>query len=379
MPEGSSQEKTEDATPRRLREARKKGQVPKSRDVNMIFVMIFVFIVLAFSFGFMGGEFKKFFQLCFDSVAKPEIDGATLWDLGKAGLLTFAKALGPLFVAGVFVAFLVGLIQVGPVFSGEPLKFKPERLNPVEGLKNMFKVVTFIELIKNIAKIAVVFYLAYSTIYKRLEEILLSSRIDVLLSAQLTGGIIFEFIVKVCIAFVILAIIDYAVQRWNFMKNMRMTKEEVKREYKQDEGDPAIKGERRRLHREMAFGDLRKAVKKADVVVTNPVHVAAVVEYNKEEMGAPTLTAKGQRAFAQMIVDMANEEGVSIVRNIPLAWSLVHLEIGDEVPEALYEAVAEVLTMVYEMKGPGAPAREPGVTSKAPGAPTGGSKPSVYA
>ncbi|MBI4411799.1 MAG: EscU/YscU/HrcU family type III secretion system export apparatus switch protein, partial [Deltaproteobacteria bacterium] len=361
------QEKTEDATPRRLREARKKGQVPKSRDVSTIFVMIVVFVVLSMTFGFMGGEFKRFFQLCFDTMAKSEIDSATLWDLGKAGLLAFGKALAPMFVAGMFVAFLVGIIQVGPVFSGEPLKFKPEKLNPIEGLKNMFKVVTLIELVKNIAKIAVVFYLAYSTIIKSLEEVLLSSKVDVLISAKMTGGIIFEFIVKVCIAFVILSIIDYAVQRWNFMKNMRMTKEEVKREYKQDEGDPAIKGERRRLHREMAFGDVRKAMKKADVVVTNPVHVACVLEYNKDEMGSPTLTAKGQRLFAQMIIDIANQEGVPIVRNIPLAWSLVHLEVGDEIPEALYEAVAEVLTMVYEMK-----------QGKGPEVPAGKPKPTVY-
>ncbi|MDO8520024.1 MAG: EscU/YscU/HrcU family type III secretion system export apparatus switch protein [Deltaproteobacteria bacterium] len=350
MAEASSQEKTEDATPRRLREARKKGQVPKSRDISQVFVLIVSFALFSMMLAYISSEFRAYFQLCFERLAQPEITGATMWELGKAGMITLGKALIPLFVAGVFTAFLTGIIQVGAIFSTEPLTPKPERLNPIEGLKNMFKPVVFIELCKNIAKIGVVFYLAYTTIYKSLDEVLLSSKIDLLLAAKFTGGIIFEFLIKVCMCFVVLSVIDYMVQRWNFMKEMRMTKDEVKREYKQDEGDPAIKGERRRLHREMAFGDVRSAVKKSDVVVTNPVHVACALEYNKKEMGAPQLTAKGQRLFAQTIIDIAREEGIPIVRNIPLAWSLIHLEIGDEIPEDLYDAVAETLTIVYEMK-----------------------------
>lgn len=351
MPEGSSQEKTENATPRRLREARKKGQVPKSKDVETVFVLIALFMTMAATMGMMGGEFKHYFQLCFSAIAVPQaIDGGVIWGLGKAGLLAMAKALAPIFLAGMVMAVFIGMIQVGTIFSGETLKPKLEKLNPIEGLKNMFQVVALIELAKNIAKMAVVFYIAYSTLKKAINDVLLTSTISMLDSAKLGGHIIMSFFIKVCVCFIVIAIIDFVIQRWNFMKNMRMTKEEVKREYKQDEGDPAVKGERRRLHREMAFGDVKRAVKKADVVVTNPVHVACVLEYNKTEMGAPTLTAKGQRQFAQMIIDLAKEEGIPIVRNIPLAWSLLHLEVDDEVPEDLYEAVAEVLTIVYEMK-----------------------------
>lgn len=367
MADQSSQEKTENATPRRLREARKKGQVPKSRDVSAVFVMIIVFAVFVISLGWVGGEFKRYFQLCFNTLSQSVISSAVLWELGKTGLYTMGKALFPIFISGVITAYLVGVVQVGGVFSGEPLKPKPERLNPIEGLKNMFKVVVLIELFKNIAKIALVFYIAYTTIYKSLDDVLLSSRVDLHLAAKITGGILFEFFVKVCIIFVVLSLFDYAIQRWNFMKQMRMTKEEVKREYKQDEGDPAIKGERKRIHREMAFGDVRKAVKRSDVVVSNPIHVAAALEYKKEEMGAPELTAKGQRRFAEMILDIAREEGIPIVRNIPLAWSLIHLEVGDEIPEDLYEAVAEVLSLVYEMK-------EKGTKGKPEG-----TKPPVYA
>lgn len=350
MAEQSSQEKTEHATPRRLREARKKGQIPKSRDISTILVLIIAFIVICMTLSYMGGEFKKIFQLSFEVMSQNVITGGALWELGKAATFTFVKVLAPIFIAGVAIAFLAGMAQAGGIFSAEPLKPKLEKINPLEGIKNMFKVIALVELVKNIIKLALVFYLAYSTIAKSIDEVLATARVDILLSARLAGGIIFEFVVKVCIAFIFISLLDYAAQRWNFMKNMRMTKDEVKREYKQDEGDPAIKGERRRLHREMAFGDVKQAVKKSDVVVSNPVHVACALEYKKAEMGAPTLTMKGQRRFAEMILQVAREENIPIVRNIPLAWSLVHLEIGDEVPEQIYEAVAEVLATVYEMK-----------------------------
>lgn len=350
MADNSSEEKTEHATPRRLREARKKGQVPKSRDVSQILVMITTFVAIAMLLTFMGGEYKRYFQLCFETMAAQEIDTATLYDLCMAGLIAMGKTIGPVLVIGMFVGFIAGIMQVGAIFATEPVMPKFEKLNPIEGLKNMFKVVVLFELLKNIVKIGLILYLAYQTIFKSIDAILSTSKIDIFSSAKLTGDLLFSFLVKVSICFMIISLLDYALQRWNFMKNMRMSKDEVKREYKQDEGDPAIKGERRRLHREMAFGDVRKAVKKADAIVTNPIHVACVLEYNKDEMSAPTLTAKGQRQFAELIVEMAEEEGVPIIRNIPLAWSLLQLEIGDEIPEDLFDAVAEVLTAVYEMK-----------------------------
>lgn len=358
MADQGSQEKTEQATPKKLRDARKKGQVPKSRDVSQVFVLVVVLSVFAFSMSFMAGEFKNYFHACFDALQKRDISGGVIWDLGVAGLITFGKVLAPIFLAGMATGYFSGVIQVGAMFTVEPLKPQPNKLNPIEGVKNMFKIVTFIELIKNMIKISIVLYIAYSTISKSIDAVLSTSTIDILSSAKITGGILFEFLVKVCVCFIFVSLLDYAIQRWNFMKNLRMTKDEVKREYKQDEGDPAIKGERRRLHREMAFGDAKQAVKKSSAVVTNPIHVACAIEYNKDEMSAPILALKGQRDFAKMMVDIANEEGVPVVRNIPLAWSLLHLEEGDEIPEELYEAAAEVLAIVYEMKQAGADSDE---------------------
>lgn len=358
MAQDSSEEKTEEATPRRLREAREKGQVPKSKDVSQVLILVGVFAAMAFSMGMMGRLFGEFSKACFDVIGGEPITGAIMWNLGREALIASAKGLAPVFIVATVIAFLSNMIQVGALFTADPLMPKPEKLNPIEGLKNMFKVVTLIELVKNILKIIIVLYIAYQTISKSIHDVLLASQVDILLAAKMTGGIITEFFLKVAVLFIILSVADYMVQRWNFMKDMRMSKDEVKREYKQDEGDPHVKGERKRLHREMVFSDVRSAVKKSDVVVTNPVHVAVALEYNRAEMGAPAISAKGQRMFAEMIIEVARQENIPVIRNIPLAWSLLQLEIGDEIPEELYETVAEVLTLVHEMKEEEKRARE---------------------
>lgn len=346
----SSQEKTEHATPKRLRDARKKGDVAKSRDLTMILVMVVVFATIAFTARDIGEYIKEFMRRAFDLISQNEITSEDMWDLGKRGLLTLVKVLGPIFVAGVMTALLVGIVQVGGIFSTEPLKPKMQKLNPLEGFKNIFKVVTLIELLKNIAKISLVIYLAYQTIKTFIAEILLTSKVRIEESVGFTGSIVYSFFVKVAAVFLAIALIDMGVQRWNYMKRHKMSKDEVKREYKQDEGDPQIRGERRRLHREMVMGDVRRNVKRADTVVTNPIQVAVAIQYDRKEMAAPEVVAKGQRKWAEMIIQIAKEEHVPIIRNIPLAWSLLQVDEGDAIPEDLYEPVAEVLTFVYEMK-----------------------------
>lgn len=346
----SSQEKTEDATPKRLREARKKGQVAKSKDLVMVFVMVIVFVAMAFTMGNSAGELKQLMQSCFELVSQSKITGYDIMAVGKMSFIVLAKVLIPILLAAFLAALILGFLQVGPMFSAEVLSPKFEKLNPVEGFKNMFKMATFIELIKNVVKLGIVMYLAYTTIGHYLQEILLSPKVGLIESVTITGDIVYSFFVKVAMVFMAIALIDMGVQRWNFLKNMRMSKDEVKREYKQDEGDPQIKGERRRLHREMVFGDTRKNVKKADAVVSNPIHVAVAIQYNRAEMAAPEVVAKGQRRYAEMILEIAREENIPIIRNIPLAWSLLQLEEGDAIPEDLYEPVAEVLSLVYEMK-----------------------------
>lgn len=350
MAKSDAQEKTEQPTPKRLREARKKGDVAKSRDLSMVFVMIVVFTTIAIMAGYISNQIQFLMEKCFTLARGGSVSPSDLLMIGRLAFVTLVKVLGPVLIAGVVSAVAIGMVQVGGVMTAEPLKPKMEKLNPVEGFKNMFKVVTFIELAKNLVKLSLVIYLAYQTISAYMDQILLSSKVNIIESVSMTGAIVYSFFVKVAAVFFAIALFDMAIQRWNYLKKHRMSKEEVKREYKQDEGDPIIKGERRRIHREMVFGDVRQNVKNADAVVSNPVHVAVAIQYKRAEMAAPEVVAKGQRQYAEMILKIAREEGVPVIRNIPLAWSLLQIEEGEAIPEDLYEPVAEMLSLVYEMK-----------------------------
>ena len=350
MGEQGSQEKTEDATPKRIREARNKGNVPKSRDLNTVFVLIVVVATLGLGIHLFYVEMRESMIFCLKLIEKDPLTLPDMHAAGKVLLISFAKMLTPVLLAGMISGTFVSYMQVGSIFATDPITPNFEKLNPIEGLKNMFKIVTLIELIKNMAKLSVVFFIAYKLIQEYKEDILLSMSINPIDAAALTGDILYQFFMKVCVIFLVIAAVDFGIQRWNFMKNMRMSKQEIKQEYKQDEGDPHVKGERRRMHREMAMGDAKKNVKRADAVVTNPTHVAVAILYDRNEMAAPEVLVKGQRNFAELIIQIAKEENVPIIRNIPLAWSLLQIDEGDAIPNDLFDPVAEVLCMVYEMK-----------------------------
>lgn len=350
MPSESSSEKTEQPTPKRLREARKKGQVFKSRDLEAFIVLVAIFGAIAFSQHYMATQFRELMEACFQIVSRPEIHLGEVYELGQMAFMTMVKVSAPILIAGVILAALAGFLQVGPVFSVEPLKPEMKKLNAIENLKNMFKPKTFIELFKNIIKVVVVFFLAYSVLKGMLEPFLLTITASIEGATQLGGMVVTKFLIRFLILFLLLAVIDLFLQRKEYIKNLKMTKDEVKREYKEDEGDPLIKGHRRQLHMEMAMGDVKQKVKNADAVITNPTHLAIAIRYDKQTMIAPQVVAKGQRLFAEYIRDLAKEYDIPIVRNVPLAWSLIELEIEDEIPEKLYVAVAEILSFVYKLK-----------------------------
>ncbi len=346
----SSQEKTEEATPKRLRESRKKGQVAKSKDLNTVVILIIAFVVLIFMKGYIGSYFKGIMVSNFTVAVSPDLNLAQLFVQIKQSAYVFAKLIAPFGLIIVFVAVAIGFFQIGPIFSADPMKPQMKRLNAIDNLKNMFKMTTVVELLKNIAKISVIFLLAYLVVKGSLRDVVSTVLATPDQSLQLAARLITEFLSKVFVVFIFIALIDLAVQRWNYKKNMRMSKDEVKREYKQDEGDPQIKGQRKQLHRELAMGDTQGAVKSADAVITNPTEVAVVIKYNDADMAAPEIIAKGQRLYAQTIREMAQEFNVPIIENVPLAWALMELDIGDEVPEELYATVAEILMYVYRLR-----------------------------
>ncbi len=346
----SSQEKTEQPTPKRLRDARKKGQVFKSQELETILVLVATFAAIIFSKSFMSDQLRELMNVSFRIVGEKDIAMDRLYELGKLAFMTAIKVCAPILVTSLVVAALVGFLQVGPVFSVEPLTPDLKKLNAIENFKNMFKVKTLFELAKNIVKLYAIFLIAYLVLKGMVEPFLLTVNTNVEGAVTVGGIAIVRFMIRFIILFLIIAILDFMMQRHEYIKNLKMSKEEVKREYKEDEGDPLIKGQRRQLHQEMAMGDVKQKVKSADAVVTNPTHLAIAVKYDKNEMMAPQVVAKGQRLFAEYIKDLAKEYEIPIIRNVPLAWSLIELEVDDEIPETLYVAVAEILSFVYQLK-----------------------------
>lgn len=348
--QSTSQEKTEEATPKRLRDARKKGQVSKSRDLNTIIIVIAAFSAVAALKNYIGDNLRAVMQKAFSISSKTSITDEELHLIGHDLFFSYIKTVAPYLGIVLLAAILIGFLQVGPVFSVEPLKPQTKRLNMFQNLKNMFKITLLVEFVKNILKVFLVFFLAYITIKDNLHQVIATVIGTLPQSAAVATSIITSFLIKLFICFIIVAIIDFGFQKWHYKKELRMTKEEVKREYKQDEGDPLIKSHRRQLHQELAMSDVKKAVAASDVVLTNPTEVAVALKYDEREMMAPQVMAKGQRLFAEMIKEIAREAGVPIMQNVPLAWALLELDVGDEIPEELYSAVAEVLVIIYRMR-----------------------------
>jgi len=342
-------EKTEEATPKRLKEARKKGNVAKSKDLTAAFLFIGGFSVLLASGSYISKGLRELMILAFtvwgEGVSTALI-GPVLWE----GLITMIKVLFPMVTAAFVIALVISYFQVGSLFTVEPLKPQLKKLNPIEGFKNMFKLKNLVELIKSSIKLFLAVLLAYLVVKGSLRDIYLSIEAPLVDSVQIVAVLLKRIVFRVGLVFITIAVIDMYYQKWQYKKDMRMTKDEVKREYKAEEGDPQIKGARKQIHYEMVMQGRVQEVKNADAIVTNPEQLALAIRYDESTMNAPTVIAKGQRLWAQKIIEMAKKHNIPIMRNIPLAHALNKLEVGDEVPEELYEAVAEILVFVQQLQ-----------------------------
>jgi flagellar biosynthetic protein FlhB len=344
-------DKSEQPTPKRMNEARKKGQVFKSRDFIQSLLFITAAAVLAAGgptyFTELSDLMKQFFQP--DMMRGDMPMNAMLSRMGFAWskfLVLSAPLLGALVVAAVAANF----VQVKALFAAEIIKPKFEKLNPLAGFKNIFfSSRTYIELVKNLIKFGVIFWVLYSSIKGSMRDIIpiASMRLDQ--TASLAGSLISGLLYKVGLVFLILGGADYMIQKKLHMKNMMMSKEEVKQEYKEQEGDPHVKHMRKHLFEQLMHESVAHNVPKATAVIANPTHLAIALRYDEAAMQAPTVTAKGQDSMALKIIDIAKEHKVPVVRNIGLAHTLFDLEIGHEIPEDMYEAVAEILNFVYQL------------------------------
>ncbi len=353
MPEESFEERTEEATPRRRQEAREKGQVAKSRELSSVAVLLAGLGILLFMGSFLRLQLEMamihFLGLPY---SREPFDLATMGLISQdAGQVLFT-CLAPVFLILSLVAFLSNFLQVGAVFSTEPLVPKPDRINPLEGIKRLVSRQAIVELIKSMAKVLFVTFVAWRTIKGEFPRLLPLMDMSPLEIGQEIFDMSGELVFKILLALALIAVFDFFYQRFEYERNLRMTKQEVKEEFKQTEGDPHVKSRIRSIQREMARKRMMAEVPQADVVITNPTELAVALKYVPGEMEAPKVVAKGAGYLARRIREIARENGVPVIENKPLAQGLFRqVEVGDFIPAELYQAVAEILAYVYRLKG----------------------------
>jgi len=349
--EASGQEKSEEPTQRRLQEARKKGDVAKSMEVPSAAVLLAGLLTLYFTSGYMLDRLGKMLAHFLTNLHTYEITQGNMTDLTRESLLTTALVLAPVMGVIVVVALAANYAQVGVLFTTEKITPKLEKINPIKGFSNIFSMQTLASMVKSIAKLAIVGYVAYREVEAAMPGLLPLMDQTPYQILVFMSRVAFWLFLKAALIIAVLAAIDYGFQRWQFMEKMKMTKQEIKDEAKQTEGDPHVKGRIRAIQMEMARRRMMAEVPKADVVITNPTRLAIALRYDGLTMPAPTVVAKGAGVIAQRIKEIAAEHGIPLVENKPLAQALYKTVALDQtIPANLFQAVAEVLAYVYSLK-----------------------------
>ena len=353
MPQGNDQEKTEQATPKRREEAREKGQVAKSREVPAVAVLLGGLLFFYFGSSYMIFRLEVFMKEIFNQVGEYNLER---WQDMYALLLLSIKELG--FILGPFVLIIMlagtgaNLIQTGFILTSRPLSFDLSRIDPLKGLSRMLSKYSLNELLKSLLKIIIVAYISFRVVRGEIDQILPLMQQEPAAILAYMARISFKILLHSSWILLFLAGIDYAFQRWEYEQQLKMTKQEVKDEYKQREGDPLIKARVRSVQRELAKRRMMEEVPKADVVITNPSHLAIALEYRREKMLAPKVVAKGAGIIADQIKKIAREKSIPIVEDKLLAQTIYKMvEMGEFIPEVLYRAVAEILAYVYQLRG----------------------------
>lgn len=356
--EGPGGEKTEEPTSKKLEDARKEGQVAKSQEFAQSLTLLVLFLLLRIWTSTLtrqlGDLFDGFYGRIPYFVKLPSYydHHNEYTKLINIGLLRTLIIILPFLLAGFAVCFVADLVQVKWKPTSKPLKPKFNKLNPISGIKRIFSVTKLVELLKSILKLVVIGVVIYNEIKDQWPLLYMLYDIPMMQGIVMAGQLLVDIGFKIAIVFIVVAFADFGFQKWKFHQDMKMTKQEVKEEYKSTEGDPAIKGKIRQRMQEASRRRMMQSLPKADVVITNPSHYAVALRYDKEQAEAPYVVAKGADYVAQKIKEAAKEHKIEIVENKPLARSLyANVEIGEEIPEELYVAVAEVLALVYKKTG----------------------------
>jgi len=344
------EEKTEKATPKKRRDERKKGHVPVSKDAVAVATLFGGIFALRLTVPAILSGMERMLDLCMAQIAQNVDLTAVESQLWLECVIAVAETLGPLILIVVLMGIVATMAQTRMLVTTEPLKPKFERINPGKGFKRLFSLNSVIEALKGILKISILLYLVYSCLA---DMIAVSQRY---MYADLTGACthlfeaVFSMLLKVGGAFLVIAAADFGYQWWDYERQMKMTKQEIKEEYKQTEGDPQVKSKIKQIQRQMAQSRMMQQVPGADVVVRNPTHFAVALRYHPGEDDAPVVLAKGKDYLAQRIVDTAQKHNISIVENVPLARALyAQAELNQQIPPDLYEGVAEVMVYLFKL------------------------------
>ncbi|WP_035099485.1 flagellar biosynthesis protein FlhB [Aneurinibacillus terranovensis] len=345
-------EKTEKATPKKRQKARSEGQVAKSQEIASSLILLAIFLLFLILGKTMGGTLYYIFQHSLSTYLAMDITEMTVKKVMIEMTYQSALIVGPILLLAAIVAYVANYIQVGFLFTLTPLAFKIDRLDPIKGSKKLFSLQSVVTLIKSLAKVGVVGTIAWFVLWSGKNELLT-------LATKSIGDIIavmvkltMELGFAIGLFMLIIAILDYIYQKFEFEKNLRMSKQDIKDEYKMSEGDPQIKGKIKQRQREMAMRRMMQEIPNADVVITNPTHFAVAIAYRPDERQAPIVIAKGQDFLALKIKEIAKQNDIITMENKPLARTLyASVEINQEIPEDLFQAVAEILAYVYKLKG----------------------------
>ena len=324
-----------------------------SRDAVAVASLLGTFVTLWLLTSMFAAEMAKFMTLCLDTVGEEAREaGSVSGELAVQGLVSMAKTVGPLVAVAILCSVGATFAQTRFLFSTESIKPKFSRLNPLEGIKRLFSLKSIVETLKNLIKIVILLAIVFLSIRDMFLEssdyLYTDLTVSVAHLVEVAGGMV----MRICIAFVAVAAMDFFYQWWDYERQMKMTKQEVKEEYKQMEGDPQVKGKIKEIQRRRAQQRMMQQVPGADVVIRNPTHFAVALRYKPEEDEAPVVLAKGQDNVAMKIVEIAEENKIAVIENVPLARALyAQTELNQFIPPSLYEAVAEVLVYIFKLNG----------------------------
>lgn len=356
--DGPGGEKTEAPTSKKLSDARKEGQVAKSREIANAFGILAAFVMMKVYVGQIGIGLLEYFSGVYNQI--PDVIQMYNGMLPVAAITTLIKSMAyqlaviciPVLLIAFVVAFVCDVVQVKWQPTSKPLQPKFSKLSPIKGFSRIFSVSSLMELLKSVAKIGVIGYVAYSYLKDKAEDIFLLYDIGLKNVIAYIGEIVTDMGIRIAAVYMVIAFLDYAYQKWKFKEDMKMTKQEVKDEYKNQEGDPQVKGKQKQRMREASMRRMMQQLPEADVVITNPTHYAVAIKYDPDKFDAPYVLAKGEDFLAQRIKEIAKENHIEIVENKPLARMLyANVDIGGLIPSELYQAVAEVLAFVYHLQG----------------------------